>query len=495
MVNKKQPNTYTSILKSTGIFGSSHIFSMVMGIITTKVIAMLLGPNGIGQIGLIKNSINFIASISNFGLPITSVKEIASPTAQENKKKLYESISVIIRFSIIIGILGSIISIVFSPLLSQWIFEDHQHWMWFILLAINFPLLSYNIALTAILQGLRKTKLIVYSGITIAVITMIVVIPCYFFLKENGIIPAIVLSNIVTAIINYYFTKPFLKNRIQLNFSTFLKKVTPIAKLGLLLSINVIFGYITHLGIKLYLKNYGLSSSTLGFYETGNQILITYFGIIFNAMTIDFYPKLSAIQHKNTVLKKTVNHQIEVALLLITPLIILMYSFSKIILKLLYSSSFENVDFIFKFGLLAVIIKAISWPIGYILLVKDDRKPYFRINLLSDLFLLLSSIFLYQKLKLTGIGLSMFFNYLIFGLYTIWYTKKVHQYTIAAKTKQIISITLLLGTLSLITSIYLKTTIQLLINLSLLIISVIYSWKEISSHTNLIDFFKKKRNH
>jgi len=492
MTKKNNSSQYSSILKSTGIFGSMHLFTIIVGMVTTKVAALFLGPNGIGLLGLIKNAINLITSITNFGFSITSVKEIAEYSKDENKTELRKSIYSIKFFSILIGILGIIVTIILSPFLSKWIFEDQNHYLWFLLLSVNFLFINYNIGLIAILQGLRKMKLIVYSGILTSLFTLFFTIPFYYFFKKEGIIPAILLSNLSAVFINIYYTQKIDIPKLKLSFKEFYSRSKPMLKLGFLLSINAIFGYITHFLIKLYFKDYGNSINTLGYYETSITILTSYFGIIFNVMSIDFYPKLTSINKFNHEVKKLVNNQIEIALLLVTPLIIVMYSFSKLVLKILYSSSFENVEIIFKFGLLAIIIKAITWPLGYIILAKSNKKQYFLITLISDFFLLGSSIYLYSKMGLLGIGLTSLLNYLIFGIYTYFYVKKEYEYSLNNHTIKIISTSLFLGILTCTFSFFPENIFNKFFLFLLLVISIVYSWKKINQKTDLIKFIKGK---
>jgi len=491
-MSKNNNSSYKSILKSISAFGSMQVITMIIGIITTKAAALFLGPNGIGLLGLIKNAINLILSSTNFGFSLTSVKEIAEYSSNKNKTELKKSIYTVKHFSIGIGILGMLSTMALSTILSNWIFGEQSYYPWFLLLSINFLLLNYNLGLVAILQGLRKMKLIVYSGILVSIFTMVFTIPSYFFLKQKGIIPAILLSNLSALFINLYYTKKLNISKLNLSLIELYERSKPMLKLGFLLSINIIFGYITHFLIKLYLKDYGASTDTLGFYEASIIILTSYFGVIFNVMSIDFYPKLTSFNKFNRKIKKLVNDQIELALLLVTPLIIFMYLFSKLVLKILYSSSFENVEIILKFGLLSIIIKAISWPLGYILLAKNNKNQYFYITLISDVFILCSSIFLYLKIGLLGLGLTVLINHFIFGIYIYLYVNKHYEYSVEGNTIKIIFTSLIFGVTTCISSFYFQNIFFKVVVIILLIISIIYSLKQINKKIDCISFLKRK---
>ncbi|MCK9300100.1 MAG: O-antigen translocase, partial [Bacteroidales bacterium] len=56
-------SSYRQIVKSTGIFGGSQLFNMLIGVFRTKVAAALLGPLGVGLIGLYQSIIDMIRSV------------------------------------------------------------------------------------------------------------------------------------------------------------------------------------------------------------------------------------------------------------------------------------------------------------------------------------------------------------------------------------------------------------------------------------------------
>src|SRR5947207_2017819 len=66
--------SYGDILKSSALIGGSAAISMVFGIIRTKVMALLLGPSGIGLIG-VYNSISELArGIAGLGIKSSGVR-------------------------------------------------------------------------------------------------------------------------------------------------------------------------------------------------------------------------------------------------------------------------------------------------------------------------------------------------------------------------------------------------------------------------------------
>src|SRR3954451_24297334 len=114
MVSKQ--SSYRQIMKATSIFGGVQVFNIIISIIRSKFIAILLGPAGMGIAGLLTSTIGLIGSITNFGLGSSAVRNVAVAVAAEDNDKIKTTVSIIRRLVWMTGLLGTLITICFSPL-------------------------------------------------------------------------------------------------------------------------------------------------------------------------------------------------------------------------------------------------------------------------------------------------------------------------------------------------------------------------------------------
>ena len=54
-------------LKGTTLFGGVQIFKIVISVIRSKILAIFLGPAGVGILGLLSSATDFVYSLSNLG--------------------------------------------------------------------------------------------------------------------------------------------------------------------------------------------------------------------------------------------------------------------------------------------------------------------------------------------------------------------------------------------------------------------------------------------
>ena len=99
-------NSYKSIMKGTAIFGGTQFFAILVNLIRGKLVALFLGPEGMGISSLMMSSMNTIQQFSSLGLNLSIVKEIskAKETGKEEKLLLVISIArALLRITAIIG--------------------------------------------------------------------------------------------------------------------------------------------------------------------------------------------------------------------------------------------------------------------------------------------------------------------------------------------------------------------------------------------------------
>ena len=337
-------------------------------------------------------------------------------------------------------------------------------------------------------------KSLAISNVIASILITLITVPIYYFFKFDGIITVILASSVINLLVNLYFTRNIKINKISISIADTFQRGKPLMKMGFLLSINVIFGQICSYLIKLYLNGNGSSAGILGLFEVSSVILISYVGLIFNAMGTDFYPRITEVQSDNSKVRDLVNDQIEMGLLLITPAIIFLYFCGPIIVELLYSNQFLGVLFIFKAALFAVIIKTVIWPLAFVILAKGDNKLYFKQEIISDIFLLASTVFFYHYLGLVGIGIASSVQFLLYSMYIIPLLKKKYDFSIRKDTFKVILICFIIG-ISACTITFTIDYPYAYYPLGLILVfSIFFSYIEINKRVAINSYFLKLKN-
>lgn len=440
---------------------------------------------GIGWVGLLQNTLAIISSITGFGINISGVRMVALAQAAKDEEEFSKTVIVLKRASIVTGFLGVLITLVLAKPLSIWTFGTSDYTSWFLILSVNFIFSSLAVNYMALLQGTRSMRAIAASTVVYAVLVTCVTIPIYYFLKLDGIVTVLVLTSVLNFVVNWLFAREIKVTAVNVGLKETILRSKELIQLGFLLSINVIFGQITAYFLKLYFNYQYATESILGLYVVATTILITYVGMIFSAMSTDFYPRLTQVQNDNNKVREMVNDQIEIALLLLTPLIIIFYFSAPYIITILYSKAFIGVVLILKWALFAIIIKAIIWPLAFIILAKGEKKLYFQQEILGDAMNIICTIIGYQLFGLTGIGLAMVFNYAVYGFYVFYVIKRKFEFAFRKNTFILMFKSVLLGITAAVTVTFLDYPNAYAILAILSILSIYFSYIELNKRVDL----------
>jgi O-antigen/teichoic acid export membrane protein len=474
-------NFHYSILKSTQFFGFSQLIRIVAKIIVNKFAAVFLGPIGIGIIGLLENLLSIIYGIVSFGIPVSSVREIAILSDELNDKESESrKIKIINYWSLFSGILGGILFSVISYFFFIDFYPKEASYFWFLSLFFYFLFFSLYMTKMSILQGKREFKKMVTIEIWNSILHMIFALFCYYFFRINGIAIAILFSSLFSCLLISYLTCNSTRITIAVSLKQAFTEGLPMMKLGLILSIGGLINQFTYYFIRLFLKDF-LSFEALGIYQVSQTILIGYLSIIFVVMSNDYYPQLCKLESDKNTFEKYINQQTQFALYLVVPMVLGMYLFASDLIKILYSTAFLEVLLVLKIALLGLILKTIAWSIGFISLVKGNKKLFFKQNIISDLINFLCSVILTYYFGFIGLGIAFSFVFIASLAYNFYTVHKYYQFQFSNETKQVILISIFFGFAALISLLWFEMSYRNPLILALFMISVIYSFLKLKN--------------
>lgn len=484
--------SYKSIMMATSMFGGVQIINIIITIIRTKAIALLLGPAGIGIAGLLSTTINLITSLTNFGLGTSAVKDIAKSYAKNDEQNIAKTTAVFRKLVWVTGSLGALITLVFSPLLSEITFGDKDFTWSFVFLSTVLLLSQLTEGKKVILQGTRQLKYLAIVKILAAVSSLFVAVPLYYFYGEDGIVPAMILMTLISYIIASNFSKKVDIKKVKVSFGEALEEGKGMLQLGLILSISGIATTLVAYLVRIYISNTG-GVEQVGLYTAGFKIVGTYVGMLFTAMATDYYPRLSAIAGNTQKRNTLVNQQGEVAVFILFPIILIFIIFIPYIVQLLYSTKFLPINEMIIWAALGMVFKAGSWVISFQFLAKGSSRIYFINELVFNSYLLGFNILGYTYFGLVGLGYSFLLSYILYSIQVYILTKYYYKFTFTSSFISAFLITIISSSLCLF--IALKSTDVLKYSLgSLLIISgSIYSIYQLNSKTGLLDKFKLRK--
>jgi O-antigen/teichoic acid export membrane protein len=436
---RSQQNTKTQILKSTGIVGGSQAVIIIIGIVRTKVLAILLGPVGVGLAGLYQSVAGLINVFTSLGINNSAVKDIAQAAGTNDESKISRVAHVLQKWVWFTGLLGACVAVVFCKKISEITFGSTKYSTGVAFLSINLLFVSLAAGRLALLQGLRKIKDMAKANILGAAIGLITAIPLYWYYGQKAIVPVLVLMAATNFLVSYFFSKNIKIAPQTINLrSTFLEGLG-IVQLGFFLVVTTLVDSCVMYLVRSFIAHKA-GIDAVGQLTAATTISNMYLSAIFIAMSADYYPRIAAVGNDNRLMKRLVNDQAEISLLIAAPIIIGMISFIGLIVHIFYSKSFYISADILGWQLAGDFFKVISWPVGFIFLAKGKGKAYVLTNSTWSILYLASVYIGWNWLGLSATGIAFGVSYVIFAFLTYFLCRYYYGFRFSRPVLQSIGV-------------------------------------------------------
>lgn len=417
-----------SILKSTSLIGGSKIISIIFRIIKNKIIAMLLGPNGLGLISALQSTHQLVEKFSALGLNKSAVRDVAKAYGETtNTKKISITIITLRRAVFFTGLLGMIVMIFLASALSEFTFGSSEYILEIRILAI---VVFFNLirgGQEALLQGMRKIKVLAKMTVWSSLMGTIFSIPILYLFELDGVTVFLIALSLGQLIVSYYYAKKVNIKVYDLNLTDFIHRTKSMLKLGFAFMGS---GLVVMLGsylIRVIIIRF-INLDAAGIYQAAFAISTMYIGVILDAMGKDFYPRLTSVAEDSKKEISIINDQIEIGMYLAAPGLLFTMALAPYAIKILYTAEFLSAYSVLQWMILGVYLRTISWPLGYLFISRGKGIIFFLTELISSVIHVFLVVFLIDKLDITGTGIAFFLTYLFNIIFMFVLAKKENEF-------------------------------------------------------------------
>lgn len=485
--------SYRAIFSTTSMFGLVQVTGTLFSIIKTKFTALLIGPEGMGIIGLLQTVLNLVGGLTNFGLETSAVRDLANAHAENKPSKTAEIIGVIRRLMIITGFLGAALIIIFSPLLSSWTFGNATYVLAFVLLSSSLLFKQLTAGNWVILQGLRKLKWLAKAQVWSGFFGLLTAVPLYYFFGVKGIVPALIAGALTTYLFSLHFVKKITFPFTLVNLKKALASGREMLGFGFLLGLGNLLKLLVAYLINIFISYRG-GVDEVGLYQAGFIIVHSYVGLIFNAMGTDYYPRLAAVNQDMSKVRQVVSHQATAGVLFITPIIGLFFIAAPFIIQLLYAKNFTPVTVYLQWAVTGMFFKAVSFSMGYLILARADAKIYGKTLFMFNSIWLIMSFLGYFLDGLRGLGIAFLLYNFIHFLSIYFICRFRYKLTFLSDFRNVFIGCFMLCLLTLFSASVENIFWKYLLSGLLLLFTLIYCYVQLDKRINFKALIFEKRN-
>lgn len=483
--------SYRSIFKATSLFGGLQVYQILIQIIKGKIIAVLLGPAGVGIIGLFQSGLDMVKNLTSMGLASSAVRDVSEANATNDIQRISNTLSVVKRLTWITGIIGGVVVIIASPLLSRSLFGNYDYTIPFILLSIILLFDQVSAGQRVILQGLRRLKDLARCSAVGYTSGLIASVPFYYWMGIKGIVPTLIITSICSLFVSWWYSQKVKIKTKKIPIKESFVQGRQMLIMGISMSLSGILATLVAYVTRGYIQSIG-GVEEVGLYHAGSVIMTTYVGLIMNAIATDYYPRLASINKDDEQCKMTVCQQGEIGIMILAPLLVLCLVFMPFVLRILYSKDFLEANLYIAWACLGMALRFASWIISFMFVAKADSKLFVINELLGCAYSLIFNILGYNILGLQGLGIAFALSYLVYFIQVYLISHKRYGFNFSREFVKSFGAHLLIITGVLVLVLITDGVIKYSLGTIFIVISIYLGIRGLNQRLDLISIFKHK---
>lgn len=369
-------NSYRQILRSSSIIGGASVINIAIGLLRIKVAAVLLGPSGVGMIGLLTSLASTAAAVAGLGFGNVGTRQIAEAAGRNDVAAMAAARRALFWGTLVLALTGAAVFWTLRGILAARVLGDASlsgdvGW-----LALVVALMVAAAAQSALLNGMRQIGDLARVSVLSALLSTALGIGVLLIWGRSGLIAFVIAVPLSSFLLGHVYVARLPKVPIPPTpLPVLAGQWRILVTLGAAFMVAGLAGTFGQLLVRTLVQRQ-LGADALGYFQAASTISILYIGFVLTAMSTDYYPRLTAAIHDYAAVNRIVNEQTEVALLLASPVFLLMMGLAPWVIELLYSGSFHPAVTVLRWQVLGDILKVASWPLGFIILAAGDGRTF-----------------------------------------------------------------------------------------------------------------------
>lgn len=410
----RKEQTYTQILKSTAVIGGSSMVNIVFAVVRQKAMAMLLGPGGVGLMGLYSSVADLTQTLAGLGIQVSGVRQIAEAAGTDDTSRIARTATALRRTSFVLGLAGALLLALLAVPVASFTFGDQSHALGVALLAVAVFFRLVSAGQTALVQGMRRISDLARINMLAAFFSTAIAIPMVYFFGQQGLVPSLVGMAAVSILTSWWYSRKIKIEPTTMSGRELGQETANLLKLGVVFMASGFLTVSAAYAVRIIVLRYeGVEAA--GLYQAAWALGGLYAGFILQAMGTDFYPRLTAVANDNVECNRLVNEQAQISILLAGPGLIGTLTIAPVVMTLLYSPAFHPAVDLLRWICLGMMLRIVAWPMGFIVLAKGARKIFFWTEVAATLVHVGLAWLLVNHVGLVGSGAAFF------GLY-VWHS-------------------------------------------------------------------------
>lgn len=393
----------TDLVKVSLLNGVSTLIRMIAGLVSTKVVASIIGPTGIALIGQLNNFVTIILSLANGGITTGVTTYVAEHANHKENSQAF--ISNAFRISLISSSVIAVAIIFSADYLSHLILHSSEYKFVFRIFGGTIFLYALHALVLAILNGYKEYRKYVRVNIYSSIVSLVFSVILAVTLGLKGALISVVTYQSVVFLITLtmvynssWFSKDIFKSVVNL------KIVRQLLHFSLMAFTSALIIPLSQLLVRSHIAS-TLSVDQAGIWEGINRISGMYVQVVVASLSVYYLPRLAGLKNNNDVRREVFAvYKLMLPFLAIASLVI--YLLRDLIITIVFTGEFTAMRDLFLYQLMGDFLKMSGWVLGFIMIARAMTRTFIIMELLNYGLFILLSYFLIPQFGLVGSAMA-----------------------------------------------------------------------------------------
>lgn len=418
-------STARGLVRSMLVTGSSTSVGIVLGIIRVKVLAMLLGPGGVGVMGIYESIQQTGMLLAGLGLDQSGVRNVAA--SQGDPEELSRVRRTLVIANLVQGALGMVGLWLLRERISLWMFNDPSYGFEVGLLGIGILLSVIAASQTAQLRGMRRIDDLAKTAVAAGVLTTAGGIAAIWFLGAEGLVLFVLAQPLFLVLVSARYVARLPRVKLSMTIADLWRQWRSLAGMGVTLMLAGLLAVGGLLAARsLIVDSLGLDAA--GHFQAAWAVSIHCVGFVLGSMGTDYFPRLSGIIDDRKASADLVNDQAQIGFALGGPVLLVFLGLAPWVIPLFYASGFEPAVGLLQWLCIGSLLKFAAWPTGFVVVARQDRAVYTALQVLWQIVFLGLLLALLPVLGVEAAGIAFVVAHTVSALVQSWTVRRLHGF-------------------------------------------------------------------
>ena len=363
----------SELVKVFSLSSVATLVKMLTGLISTKVVAVLIGPGGVALLGQLNNLVYIVQYLASGAINNGVVKYVSEHKGSVGKVRTLLTNALLV--TVVCSLACGTAMIACHGRLSRGIMLSDEYGYIFIVFGVTVILYAFNMLLLSIVNGYREYKMFIRINVanSLAGLVFAVVLTLLYGLP-GALIGATTYQSAV-----FFVTLYMVRRKPWARWSYFRGRIDRsiirnYLKYALMTLVSIGTMPVAQILIRRYIM-LDLSELEAGWWEAMNRISNIYLLVVTTSFSVYYLPRLSEITEPNEV-RREIGKAFKVIIPLLLTGFVLVYLCRFLIIRILFTSEFLPMAKLFGWQMGSDLFKIGCYILTYVMIAKARTVVY-----------------------------------------------------------------------------------------------------------------------